>query len=176
MGEITKYFVPVDEAPLLERERELAEAFWALGIFVVTSDRFVYERIKLWEAQGRSLPEWKHSFSFVEMGFGGSHLFEPVPGMIYDLLCPLCHTDIGNAAYEVWEEDSEIILPERLIGCPTCNREVRSDTLVTEETPFTFSRFYLWVADIEESDWDNTFKATVESVLGPCREFTAWET
>src|SRR5262245_43561769 len=134
MGEISKYFVPVDEAPLWGRERELAEAFWALGVFVATSDGFVDDRIKLWNAQGRSLPEWKHNLGFANMGFGGSHLFEPVPNMIYDLLCRSCRTNIADSANEAWEEDSEIILPERLIGCPTCNREVRSDALVTEET------------------------------------------
>ena len=34
----------------------------------------------------------------------------------------------------------------------------------------------MWVADIEPEDWEPDFKRVVESVLGSCSEYTAWET
>jgi hypothetical protein len=177
MGETAKYFVPDDEARFIGKEREVAEAFWQRGVFIVTSDRFIYDRIKQWNAEGRPLPEWKHDFTFVEMGVGESKLMDPVPNSIYDLVCPACGTALSDAAYGVWnDEESPLPLPDRVVVCGGCGARHRSGQLQSKETPFTFARFYLWVADIEEADWDSTFKQTVEAVLGPCREFTAWET
>ena len=177
MGETAKYFVPDDEARFVGRERDVAEAFWLRGVFVVTSDRFIHERIKQWRAENRPLPEWEHDFTFAEMGLGGSELMEPVPNSVYDLVCPACGEDISDAAYDAWNEDAPIVpLPARQVLCAACGAQVASNEIKATETAFTFSRFYLWVADVELSDWDPTFKKTVEAVLGPCREFTAWET
>ena len=43
MGETSVYYVPVDEARWIGHEREAAEAFWAIGVFVVTADRWAYD-------------------------------------------------------------------------------------------------------------------------------------
>jgi len=176
MAEVSKYFVPEDDADLVGKEREIAEAFWNVGLFVVTQDRFVYQRIEEWKKQGRPLPASVHNFPFAEMGLGGSPSYDPVPNSIYDLSCPKCGAEIAEEAYEAWgDEESNIALPQREIVCPSCHVASKSITLKSQD-PFTFSRLYLWVADIETDEWDSSFKATVEGILGPCQEITAWET
>ena len=176
MAEISKYFVPEDDAHLMGKERDIAEAFWNAGLFVVTEDQFIYERIKEWEKEGRALPVSVHNCTFAEMGLGGSPVYEPVPNSINELACPKCGSELTSEAYDAWEdEDSETPVPLRNVTCPSCHAESKSTELKSEE-PFTFSRLYLWVADIESDDWDSSFKATVERILGPCKEITAWET
>lgn len=168
--------MPKDDAHLIGKEREIAEAFWNVGLFVTTEDQFVYQRIKEWEMDGRALPESTHHFTFAEMGIGGSASFEPVPNSINDLACPKCGSDLLSEAYDEWEdEDSEVALPLRIVKCPRCNAKSKSVDLKSQD-PFTFSRLYFWVADIESDDWEESFKATVEKILGPCQEITAWET
>ncbi|MBL0731211.1 hypothetical protein [Piscinibacter sp. HJYY11] len=175
MAEMSKYFVPKDDAHLLGKEREIADAFWNVGLFITTEDQFIYQRIKDCEKEGRPPPESLHDFTFAEMGLGGSPSFEPVPNSINDLACPKCGSDLLSEAYEEWEdEDSEVALPLRTVTCPSCNTHSKSAELKSED-PFTFSRFYLWVSDIESEDWDESFKASVEKILGPCQEITAWE-
>jgi hypothetical protein len=176
MGEVSKYFVPEDASNLVGKEHEIAEAFWNIGIFVVTRHRFIYQRIDDWNEEGRALPASGHDFPFAEMGLGASPLYEPVPNSIYDLACPKCDTDLTDEAHEVWEdEDSRIALPLRKVVCPNCRAASKSANLKSQH-PFTFSRSYLWVADIESDEWDGSFKETVASVPGRCREITAWET
>lgn len=176
MGEVSKYFVPSDDSAFVGKEREIVEAFWKAGLFLVTEDRFIYKRIEEWEKAGRPLPESTHEFSFAEMGLGGSPLYEPVPNSIYDLACPKCDGELAEEAYELWEDDeSSVPIPLREIVCPHCHAISKSSELRSQE-PFAFSRLYLWIADIEADDWDSSLKATVEVILGPCQEITAWET
>jgi hypothetical protein len=52
--------------------------------------------------------------------------------------------------------------------------EGREVSIESEAGEFS-ARIYLWVADIDEEDWDSQFKITVESVLGPCKEVFAFE-
>jgi hypothetical protein len=177
VGETSVYYVPDDEERWIGREHDVAEAFWSLGVFLVTKDRFIYERIGQWHAEGKALPEWEHGFSFAEMGFGGGQSqWDPVPNQVYELRCPHCTADLYDPLYEVWNDDrSSVPLPERTVACHACGRQVCSAEAKSQE-PFTFARFYVWVADIDPGDWDASFKRTVESVLGPCREYMAWET
>ena len=174
MGETSVYFVPDDETRWIGRERDVAEAFWALGVFLTVPDDSVYARIRQWKAEGRALPAWKHSFRFATMGLGGLGQWEPVPSLVYDLRCPACDADVFEFLHEVWEDESAVPLPERAIACHSCGVSIPAGG-AHSETPFTFSRFFLWVSDIGD-DWDPTFKSTVEAVLGPCKEFQAWET
>lgn len=176
MGEVSKYFVPEDDARWLSKERELAEAFWTVGLFVTTQDRFIYRRIEEWRAAGRTLPASPHQFSFAEMGLASSPLCDAVPNAIYDLACPECQAPISDVALEVWEDEASLVpLPLREVTCPTCQAISKSQSLASSEA-FTFARVYLWVSDIDTDDWDSSFKRTVEGVLGTCQEFTSWET
>jgi hypothetical protein len=176
VGETSVYYVPNDQQRWLGKEREVAEAFWPVGVFLVTEDRFIYDRIKAWQAEGRPLPEWPYKFTFAEMGFGSPGEFDPVPNVVYDLRCPHCDADIGDALRDAWEAvDARTPVPERSVPCAACGQMVRSDS-ARSDTPFTFAQFYIWVADIDPDDWDPTFKQTVEAVLGPCREYQAWDT
>jgi hypothetical protein len=72
-------------------------------------------------------------------------------------------------------EESPVPLPERSLTCPHCGGKVAAGAGVAPE-PFTFSRFYLWVADIDEADWQPEFRSAVEAVLGPCTVYQGWET
>lgn len=168
------YFVPHDQESWVGRERDAAEAFWARGVFVMTPDRFIYDRIRQWESHGKPLPPWRHSFGFVEMGFGGLGEWEPVPSIVHDLRCPYCDTEMANVLHELFQEESGIPLPDRTAVCPNCDQTVRA-TEARAESAYTFARFFLWVADIGD-DWDPSFRGTVESVLGPCTQYEAWGT
>jgi len=176
MGETSKYFVPNDDSALIGKEHEVAEAFWKIGLFLATEDRFIYRRIEEWKKAGRPLPASAHDFGFAEMGLGGSRLYHPVPNCIYDLACPECAGELAHAAYAVWEDNnSEVALPLREIICPYCQASTKSSELKSQEC-FVFSRLYLWIADVAPYEWDTSFKATVESILGPCQKITSWET
>jgi hypothetical protein len=174
VGETSVYFVPEDQTRWIGREREVAEAFWAHGVFLAVPDDFVYERIRQWRAEGRALPGWKHAFQFGTMGLGGLGEWEPVPSLVYDLRCPECDADVFEALHEVWEDETVVPLPDRTGACPSCRAVIRAGA-ARSETPFTFARFFLWVSDIGDG-WDPTFKHTVETVLGPCKEYEGWET
>ncbi len=175
MGEISVYYVPENEAWWIGREREAAEAFWHQGIFVATPDRWAYNEIARYQREGLELPGGEFRFSFAEMGLGGLGQWESVPNLVYEQRCPSCSGDISAEMHERWEEESAIPLPERSLDCPHCGTRMAAGGAVSPQ-PFVFSRFYLWIADIDPDDWDPKFKGAVESVLGPCAEFTAWET
>ncbi len=176
MGETTKYYVPDDDASLLGKEREIAEAFWNIGLFLATEDRFIYNRIEAWKKAGQPLPPSAHDFAFAEMGLGGSPRYEPIPNSIHDLACPKCAGDLAAEAYAVWQDEaSAVVLPLREVTCPHCHLSSRSSALKSTE-PFAFSRLYLWIVDVAPHEWDTSLKASVEKILGPCQEITAWET
>jgi hypothetical protein len=175
MGETSVYYVPADEERWIGREQEVVRSFWAHGIFVLTPDRWVYDEIARFKKEGRALPEWQFTFSFAEMGLGGLGEWEPVPNVVYDQQCPHCRHAITETIWELWQDESPIPLPERTTECPSCSGRVGAKDGISQQ-PFTFSRFYLWVADIDEADWQPSFKAEVETVLGPCSDFQAWET
>jgi hypothetical protein len=177
MGELSVYFVPNDQVRWFNRERDIAEAFWSRGVFLATPDRFIYERLAEYKAQGRPLPPWKHAFTFSDMGIASSALEDPVPSGYLELHCPSCKTDISEAAHDVWgDEESTVPTPSRTITCPSCEATHAGATLLCTDSEFTFASVYMWVSDIDEDDWDASFKTTVEEVLGPCRQFMAWDT
>src|SRR5262245_35739076 len=113
MGETSVYYVPADEARWIGREREVVQAFWERGIFVVTPDRWVYDEIARFKQEGKVLPPWAFTFSFAEMGLGGLGRWEPVPNVVYDQQCPHCHQPITDAIWELWEAESTVSLPDR---------------------------------------------------------------
>ena len=174
VGEVSVYFVPTEQDRLAGTAQQAAESFWALGIFVV-SPEFVYERIREWRKRGRTFPEWGHSFTFAEMGIVDGDEYEPVPNVIYDLRCSVCNHDLTADAIDIWEQESSVPMSMRRVPCAGCAAEVRSEKLKSE-IPFTFARFYFWVSDIDEANWDPSFKATVEKVLGNCVEYREWST
>jgi hypothetical protein len=175
MAECAKYFVPDDESRLIGKEHEVAEAFWKLGVFIATDDEFIYRRLADWQARGKPFPQCAHDFSFAEMGLGGSELGDVVPDPDH-VVCPECDADITEAAQDVWYDEGAVLpLAAREVTCPECGAGTLSADLQSDEAPFTFSRFYLWITDVDPGDWDETFKKTVETVLGPCQEFTAVE-
>ena len=77
---------------------------------------------------------------------------------------------------DVWQREGDLQpLPERLVTCSICGISSLSATLATLGEPFEFARIYFWIADIGD-DRDPSFRDTIESILGPCREHIAWET
>jgi len=176
MGELSVYFVPDNQQKLVGKSRQIAEALWALGVFVATEDQFIYKRIQDWKAARKPLPKGNHDFSFGDMGIADKLMPEPVPNLIYDLKCPRCAAEMMNETYDIWNKETETPIPDRPIRCPKCSAVFPSREIKSEEMPFTFARFYLWVSDIDEEDWDPAFKETVQNVVGPCREFRACET
>ena len=177
MAELSVYFVPVDQERWFNRERDVAEAFWSRGVFLATPGYFIYQRLAEYKAQGRSLPPSNHAFTFSDMGIASSPLEDPVPSGYLELHCPSCKADVSDAAHDVWsDEDATAPTSSRIVTCPTCNATHGGATLVCAESDFTFARVYMWVSDIDEDDWDASFKTTVEEVLGPCRQYKAWDT
>lgn len=175
MGETSVYYVPQQEQRWIGRELEAAQQFWTLGVFLVTPDNWAYQEIERFKREGRPLPPWRHTFSFASMGIGGLGQWDPVPNSISEQSCPFCGEDITDAMYEVWVEENPVPLPERSLSCPHCSKAVQAGAGVASEA-FVFSRFYLWVSDIDEGDWQPDFQQTVEQVLGPCNVFQGWET
>jgi hypothetical protein len=176
MGEISVYYVPRKSTSFAGKEREVAEEFWNLGIFLDTPDHFIDKRIREWKRHGRELPRWKHSFRFGSMGVAGSAKAVPVPASFFDYYCPRCRAIVSDAVHAAWfDTDSPVPLSERAVTCSNCGATTPSKNLDADE-PFTFATFYVWISDIDESDWEPHFKETIESVLGPCDEFRAWMT
>jgi hypothetical protein len=176
VGETSTYYVPESDTTLLGNGDELIERFWDRGLFLATPDDRIYRRVQDWRNQGRELPTWEHDFGFASMGLVESLLYHPVPNMPYGVCCPQCETSVFEAAMDIWQRQGATEpVPERLVPCPTCGVISPSSGLASRDSPFTFARVYFWVSDIGD-DFDSSFRRTVESVLGPCREYTGWET
>lgn len=99
-----------------------------------------------------------------------------VPNLIYDLSCPACSEVLSDDAYEVLEDEELGEITRRGITCPHCDAVFPASRLVSKETPFTFAKVYIWVGDIDNDEWDSSFRETVEKVFGPCGELFSWET
>lgn len=175
MGETSVYYVPRDEQRWIGHELEAAKQFWQAGIFVITPDNWAYEERARYRREARALPGWAYTFTFASMGFGGLGNWDPVPNAVYEQACPSCSGPIGDAMTELWNDESETPLPARSLVCPHCAAPVAAGAGIAPE-PFVFSRFYLWVSDIDEVDWQPEFRNAVERVLGPCSVYQAWET
>jgi hypothetical protein len=176
MSEYSVWYVPQNQEALAGRAHEVADAFWERGIFLSMADDCIYRRIDEWKASGRALPQRAHDFAFSEMGLTEEEQGYIVPNLVYELCCPKCKEDLTELAYEVFDDESQGPVEQRLVVCLNCDAEFPASELKSAETPFTFAMFYIWVGDIDVDDWGPAFKETVEKVLGPCGEFIAWET
>ena len=175
MGYQTIFYVPESQAPFLGRAAEVAEMFWGLGVFVETEDGFVGKRMAECKARGQPIPESVHNFTHSSIAIADYADPIPVPYRIWDLACPHCGADVLDHAYGVWGTESDTLIPQREVKCPSCGTASSSSSLKSED-PFTFASFYLSVTDVDEDDWEPSFKSTVETVLGPTREYQVWDT
>jgi len=176
MGELAKYFVPDNQEGVSGRGHEIATALLSLGLRFTVDGGEEHMATYTDTTAPIEIPASKHDFSFADMGIADLSDPIPVPEVLYELLCPNCHADVTEPAHEVWQSESEVAIPDRQVPCPNCGGIVTSTHLESPSEPFTFARFYLWVADIDPEDWEPDFKATLESVVGSCQEFESWET
>ena len=177
MGEKSAYYIPENQDAFKGKAEEISDLFWNKGIFLSTPDQHIYTRLRKYEEKGIAVPPCNHEFSFLEMGIADEGIEIPVPSNVYDAVCPKCEAEV----YEEFTEslalgDESVPLPDRIVICSSCNHSFKSSETKTTDSGFQFARVYLWVSDIYEEDWEPIFKATVESVLGPCREIIAWDT
>lgn len=176
MGEKTAYYIPEDQAKYYERVEELADKFWEKGVFLSTEDEHIYERLRLYKEQGKTLPKTTHEFCFAEMGIADEGMKLPIPSNVYDAQCPNCGADVYEEFTDSLADCDDEDLSNAIVKCPRCTNEFKSCNTVAKDPGFAFARVYLWVSDIEDDNWEPSFKATVESVVGPCREIIAWDT
>lgn len=176
MGERTAYYIPENQEKYFEQEESLADLFWEKGIFLSTKDEHIYQRLNDYKNQGKPLPDTNHEFSFGDMGISDEGIQIPIPSNVYDAQCPACSANVYEVFTSSLAEGDTSDLRETLIKCPECSREFKSVQTVAKDPGFRFARVYLWVSDIYDDDWEPGFKATVESILGPCTEIIAWDT
>jgi DNA-directed RNA polymerase subunit RPC12/RpoP len=178
MGDVTAWYVPERQHELAGKAEEIADRFWKLGVFLSTPNDHIKARLRELTDKGIELPPWDHDFSFVDMGIGDEAVSIPIPYNVYDASCPHCGAEVyeqfTDAVSEALTNDDDP--RDEHIRCPRCEFVFRASETAAPQTGFAFARFYVWVSDIQDDDWDSSFKATVESVLGPCREIIAWDT
>ena len=169
MGECSLYYVPENQGRFVGRENDVADEFWALGVFLATEDEAIFERVREYENDGKALPECEHDFEFGDMGLTDDEEELPVPQELdgLGLTCPHCDADITEQAYDVYDDIDDNPAPVRPIRCICCGKNSPFKRLKSK-LPFTFSRFFLWVSDTDPGDDGTGFLPTVEKVLGPC--------
>ena len=179
MGEYSAYYVPVEQDNFIGREEEIAEKFWKIGIFLDTSSGAIMARHHRMRWIKFRIPKTHHKFSYGGMGLHDGEE-EVVPNYVYDVKCPSCNVDITDDFQDVTENQNEnntYPLMDLLIKCNSCGVTTKISEVTVVEPGFLAAKFYLYVSDIfPDDDWEASFKATVESVLGPCKEIIAWET
>ncbi len=177
MGEKSAYYIPDDQEHLIGKLEQLADQFWEKGIFLSTKDAHIYTRMKEYRDSNHQLPSCEHEFSYAEMGLADEEIEMPVPSNVYDAKCPKCDSEIYDEFTDALvDEDASSSLPDRNITCPNCSNSFPASETKAEDPGFVFARIYMWVSDIDDDDWEPSFKRTVESVLGPCKEIVAWDT
>jgi DNA-directed RNA polymerase subunit RPC12/RpoP len=169
------YYVPENEQAWIGRAEELADRLWSLGVFVASPKTL--ERIAAFRANGESLPKCdvdiQHKFG--DIGIADANDYDPVPNYLYDIKCPFCAADVMQATYDVWGSESEIPAKNRLVTCPGCgSRHLAKDLRFGE--PMSFARFYIFVSDCEQEEWDPRFRTVIEGIVGRCREYWEWAT
>lgn len=177
MGEKTAYYIPENQSELLGKVEEIADRFWDLGVFLATPDEHIYERLREYKEKGKPIPEWKHNFSFAEMGLADEGGEVPVPSNVYDATCPKCGAEVYEEFTDALSnEEKNTELPNREVICSSCHHKFKASETKSNDTGLVFTRLYLWVSDIYDEDWDPEFRGTVESIMGKCKEIVAWDT
>jgi hypothetical protein len=175
MGETSVYYVPKNQDACSGRSQELADKMWNLGVFLQTPE--IMERVRSFRESGTPLPECKFDLyqKFGDMGIADEMDEHPVPNYVYDIKCPSCEADVMDATYEAWGSDSEVSPKQRSVTCPSCGASHAARDLQFGQ-PMTFARFYVFVSDCEQDEWDPNFRKTLEGIVGPCSEFWEWST
>lgn len=179
MGEYSAYYVPEDQESVIGKSDEIRKRFWDLGVFLDCLDEPIVTRLAETRDSGVPLPEWKHDFSFGGMGIQESGVELPVPLMPYDAQCPHCCAEVFQDLADTWYGTSDIEEGPDLnaaISCSACQKEFSVDEMKCPEHGIARGRWYIWVSDIEPDDYDSSFRQTIESVVGPCREVFGWDT
>lgn len=172
------YYVPQEQTKFLGREDDVAEKFWKLGLFLETSSGKIMKRLQ--RRPKFLLPKTKHDVSFSGMGLADCEEPHIVPDVVEGVHCPKCGEDISESfsEAEITPSETEEDLLKADVVCLACNEASPLTEINASPPGFVAAQFYLYVSDIslEDGPWDPTFKATVESVLGPCAELIAEET
>ena len=168
MGEHVVYYVPMHQDLVAGCGLEIANALAAHGLSfrIYLAEMLTGEPEAPPSHDGPCLST--HGFTRSDMAIADLPDPIPVPELIAELLCPNCERNISDAAYDVWESESELAIPDRQVHCPECGAIVESRYLRSPNEPFTFACFFLWISDIDPNDWEPEVKATIESVVGPC--------
>ena len=175
LGEISAYYVPKDQDAWSGRGDELADLLWDRGIFLNTPK--IMERLRKSRDAGASLP---HCDLDIDQKFGGMGVFDeaqehPVPNHLYEVYCPECGQDVRDASYGAWSTESELALKDRNVDCPFCDSVSATSDLQFGDS-MCFARFYVWVTDCDQDQWDPKFRKTLEQIVGPCQEYWEWST
>lgn len=175
MGETSVYYVPKNQDAWSGRAEDLAEKMWHLGVFLQTPRTM--ERLSSLQESGSPLPDCDLDIDqkFGGMGIADEPEDDPVPNHLYDIKCPGCEADVMDAAYEAWNSDSEVGPKLRPVKCDSCGTTHPAKDLRFGEA-MMFARFYVFVSDCEQEDWDPNFRKALEGVVGPCSEFWEWST
>ena len=176
MGEVTAYFVPRDQAAWFDRAEEIADRFWDKGVFLSSPDGHIDQKIRRIRERGEELPARTHQFTYESMGIDDAGFFVPVPHNVYDASCPKCRAEVYEEFTNSLLSGGEGDLRDRPVSCSSCGHTFRAADTVASDPGFEFARVYIWVSDIYDGDWEPSFRETVESILGPCKEILAWDT
>lgn len=179
MGEYSVFYIPNEQDKFCGKEDEVAENFWKLGIFLQTTSGKIMKRQKKMRWVKFRIPKTTHEFSYSGMGLNDSdeHI---VPYHVHDVKCPACNTEVFDefhAADENLQDDEKSNLIDNTFECSSCGANSSLAEATVGAPGFSIAKFYLYVSDIfPDDDWEPSFKQTVESVLGPCKEIIAWDT
>jgi hypothetical protein len=186
LGEWTAWYIPERQEELAGKLDEAADRLWEKGVPVWMSDQQHAAKNRELQDKGITAPPWDHAFSHESIGLSDEEIYIPIPYNVYDASCPTCGAEVyqefcdamDDVLYDEPNSQHEgLDLRERVVRCPKCAHAFKTSEAEARETGFAFARVYLWVSDIApEDDWEPSFRATVESVLGPCREIIAWDT
>jgi hypothetical protein len=175
MGQTSVYYVPENQGAWSGRSEELADKMWDRGVVLETPR--IMERLRTFKETGRPIPDCALD---IHQKFGGMGIADesddlPIPNHVYDIKCPSCAADLMDVAYDAWASDSAISIKDRPVTCPACDSAHPSKDLRFGE-PMSFARFYVFVSDCEQEEWDPNFRKVLESIVGPCREYWEWST
>lgn len=175
MGESSVYYVPDCQDAWSGRGEELADLLWNFGIFLDTPKTM--DRLRAFRDESRPIPECNLDINqkFGGMGVSDESEDHPVPNHLYEITCSNCGHNVMDAAYDIWATESDIVLKDRTIICPSCNATSATGDLRYGEA-MSFARFYVWVSDCDQENWDPNSRKILEQLIGPCQEYWEWST
>ena len=179
MGEISVYYVPVDQESVLGRSDQIRLRFWDLGVFLDCADEPISKKLAEAKKAGSALPEWQYDFAFGGMGIEESAFDLPVPDMPFDARCPHCDAEVYQDLAYTWygsERSAEGPDLDAAVTCSACRKQFSVNEMKCPDHGFARGKWYIWISDIEPDAYDRSFRQTIESVVGPCREVFGWDT